>query len=69
MSKNNNYSSFSKKVWWKTYSLTLPLNITKCLLKLKEHWITIAPHQKHKIPQKQLDWLIYFFEDFQKNCK
>lgn len=69
MNQNNDYSTFSKKAWWKIYSLIPPLNITKCLLKLKEHWNTIVLHRICKAPQKQLDWLIHFFEDFQQMCK
>lgn len=65
----NDYGVLTKKSWWKVYSLTLPLNLTKCLLKLKEHWNIIAPHQLLKSPQNQLDFLIGFFKELQQMCK
>jgi hypothetical protein len=51
------------------YSLTPPLNLTKCLLKLKEHWGIIVPQQFLKGPLKQLDWMECFFKDLQKLSK
>lgn len=51
------------------YSLTPPLNLTKCLLKLKEHWGIIVSQQFLKGPQKQLDWVECFFRDLQEISK
>lgn len=55
--------------WWKMYSLKPPLNLTKCLLKLKENWIIVAPQHIFKTPQKQLDWLVSFFKDLEETGK
>lgn len=69
MGQYKNVPAFSTKTWWKIYSLTLPFNLIKCLCKLREHWNIIAPHQLFKTPQKQIEWLVWFFKDLQITCK
>lgn len=69
MGQYKNVPAFSTKTWWKIYSLTPPFNLIKCLLKLKEHWNIIARHQLFKNPQKEIEWLVWFFKDLQITCK
>lgn len=67
---HNNYATSIKQSWWKIYSLTPPLDLINCLLKLKEYWNVIAPQQLLiKSPKKQLDWLIIFFNELHQSCK
>ncbi|XP_025200738.1 uncharacterized protein LOC112598481 [Melanaphis sacchari] len=61
-----NYSNHTQKFWWEIYSLSKPFNLTQLLVKLKEHWSIIAPHQSHKAPKKQLDYMEYFFNDLKQ---
>ncbi|CAH1708742.1 unnamed protein product [Aphis gossypii] len=63
---NINYSSHTQKFWWEVYSLSKPFNLAQLLLKLKEHWNIIAPHQLLKAPKKQVDYMEYFFNDLKQ---
>lgn len=69
MDLNINYSSHTQKFWWEVYSLSKPFNLAQLLLKLKEHWNIIAPHQLLKAPKKQVDYMEYFFNDLKQICK
>lgn len=66
---NEDYSNFTKKAWWKIYSLIQPFNLIKYLLKLKEHWNLITDDQYLNVPEYQIDWLIYFFVELDQICK
>lgn len=46
-----------------------PLNLTKCLLALKDNWNIIALQQPLKPPLEQIEWLLSFSKDLQENCK
>lgn len=69
MDININYSSHTQQFWWEVYSLSKPFYLTQLLLKLKEHWNIIAPHQLLKAPKKQVDYMEYFFNDLKQICK
>ncbi|XP_060868755.1 LOW QUALITY PROTEIN: transcriptional protein SWT1-like [Metopolophium dirhodum] len=63
---NNKYSILKQKLWWEIYSLSKPFSLTQLLVKLKDHWNIIAPHQLLKAPKKQLDCMEYFFNDLKQ---
>lgn len=69
ISFNQQLPLYLKKTWWKMYSLRPPLDLTKCLLALKDNWNIIALQQTSKPPQKQIEWLASFFDDLKKTCK
>lgn len=66
---NDNYSIHTQKLWWEMYSLSKPFYLPQLLVKLKEHWNIIAPHQLLTAPKKQLDCMEYFFNDLKQICK
>jgi len=66
---NNKNSILTQKLWWEIYSLSKPFSLTQLLVKLKDHWNIIAPHQLLKAPKKQLDCMEYFFNDLKQICK